>query len=477
MTLPIEDTLWRHRRGLLPEGDPLVSALVELAGRKRTHTFRSVGLIDVQTGKVTAPRDLSVVDGRISGWSPVPPVDDRSARPYWYAVPGFVDAHAHVSSASDLVGLLVHGVTAYRQMWGEPAHLYSVGVRRARNAVLPRAWVTAGLVDGPNSRIPHAVTLVDGVRAARNVVEDVLAYGFDGIKIYDDLERSAFDLLVREAERAGVPVVGHVPEAVPLSEAHQAMRSSEHLYGIVPNVFRLPPSDRWISLADALERHRSDRRALTANVAGHFICPTLTAWRARTGEVRFTQPSRTALQTAAPSRRWAWHAAVRSALGLDRAEVEWRSAMIDQLGLVARDLVDQGARLLVGTDCGNPFVLAGPSYHKEMAELSRAGFGFDVILRAATTHSHEVMGWGNETGTGQADLVFFRESPDGDATRLARPDGVLIDGVFLDSTDLDHLWSLRLKEAGLDPSVWSRGDLNPPPVNRTQKKEVTSHAG
>jgi hypothetical protein len=89
------------------------------------------------------------------------------------------------------------------------------------------------------------------------------------------------------------------------------------------------------------------------------------------------------------------------------------------------------------------------------------------------------MGGAEETGRGQADLVFYREPPDGDTTRLARPDGVLIDGVFLDSTDLDRLWSLRLKEAGLDPSAWRRGDLNPPvtPVNRTRQKEVTSHAG
>ncbi|WP_215451541.1 amidohydrolase [Streptomyces sp. ATCC 21386] len=476
MTIPVEDTQWRHRRGLLPDGDPLVSALRELAGRDRTHTIRSVALIDARTGDVTPPRDLRVADGRITGWSPGPPADERSARPDWYAVPGFVDAHAHVSSVSDLVGLLVHGVTAYRQMWGEPAHLYSVGVLRARNAVLPRAWVTAGLVDGPNSRIPEAVTLVDGAQAARDVVEDVLAYGFDGIKIYDDLERPAFDLLVREAERAGVPVVGHVPEAVPPGAAHRVMRSSEHLYGIVPNVFRLPAADRWSVLADALERCRSDRHALTADVAGHFVCPTLTAWRARTGEVRFTQPSRTALQTAVPSRRRAWYAAARNALELDRAEAERRSALIDRLGLVARDVVERGARLLVGTDCGNPFVLAGPSYHKEMAELSRAGFGFGAILRAATADAHEVMGRRDEPGTGLADLVLFRESPAGDTARLARPDGVLIDGVLLDSGDLDRLWSLRLQEAGLDPSVWRRGDLNPP-VNRTQQKEVTSHAG
>ncbi|MEU2856685.1 amidohydrolase family protein [Streptomyces syringium] len=475
MTGP-EDAMWRHRRGLLPDGDRLVTALQELADRSRAHVFRAVASIDPATGEAAAPRDLEVVDGSIVGWSPTPPVDGRDAPCDWYVVPGFVEAHAHVSSVSDLVGLLVHGVTAYRQMWGEPAHLYSAGVHRARNAVLPRPWVTAGVVDGPASRIPHAATVVDGVRAVRQVVEDVLAFGFDGIKVYDDIERPVFDSLAREAERAGVPVVGHVPESVPIDVAYRTMRSTEHLYGIVPNVFRLPPSGRWDVLAEALGRGRLDRRGAGAGAAGCFVCPTLVAWRARSGERRFTRPSRTALQAATPSRRRSWQATARDALRLDPAEALRRSGLVDRLGGIARELAEEGARLLVGTDCGNPFVLAGPSYHKEVAELSRSGLDFATLLGAMTTNAYDVMGWQGEPGDRSANLVFYRQHPGGKAANLARPDGLLVDGVFLDGDDLDRLWSLRLAVAGLDATAWARGDLDPPVTGDRLTKE-TARAG
>ncbi|MFF9036853.1 amidohydrolase family protein [Streptomyces sp. NPDC014892] len=468
-----EDTMWRRRRGLLPDGDPLVRALEELAERGRGHRLRAVGLVDPATGRPGPPHDLTVTDGTVTAWTPTPPAADGRPAPYAaYAVPGFVDSHAHVSSAADLAGLLVHGVTGFRQLWGEPAHLYAAGVHRARNAVLPRPWVTAGVVDGPRSRIPQGVTVVDGVRSVRRVIEDALAFGFDGVKVYDDIERPVFETLVREAERAGLPVVGHVPEAVPLDLARRTMRSSEHLYGIVPNVFRLPPERRWDALAAALRDHPAP-----GTEPGHFVCPTLVCWRARSGERRYTRPSRVALQAVDEGRRRPWQSAARDALRLDAAEAHRRGGLVDELGRIARALTDTGTRLLAGTDCGNPFVLAGPSFHKELAELSRAGLDFAAVLRAATTHGYEATGRRAGPVPGDpADLVLYRRPPDGDVTALARPDAVLVDGVLLDGTDLDRLWALRLASSGLDSSGWARGDLDPPVTTGRPTKE-TAHAG
>lgn len=475
-----EDALWQHRTGLLPAGVPLVSALEEMAGRSRSHVVRAIGLIDVATGDVSPPRDLEVVDGTVVGWSPTRPVGGRATPYAWFAAPGFVDAHAHVSSVSDLVGLLVYGVTAYRQMWGEPAHRYTAGVYRARHAVVPRPWVATGVVDGPRSRVPHAATIVDGTRAVRQVIDEAIAFGFDGIKVYDDLEEPVFANLTGEAERAGLPLVGHVPERVPLDLARHGMRSTEHLYGIVPNVFRLPAADRWPALARALGRNEDEAYAVAADFAGHFVCPTLTAWRARTGERRFTRPSGVTIQVATPSRRGAWSSAARDALRTDRREARERSGLVDRLGGVTRVLADVGARLLVGTDCGNPFVVAGPSYHKELAELSRAGLGLGAILRAATVDAHDAMGWGDppgdESAVGQANLVFYRRPPVEGVGALARPDGVMVDGVFLDGDDLDQLWGLRLAAAGLDARAWPRGELDPP-VTGAQREKETAGAG
>lgn len=467
---PAEDAPWRLRTGLLPAGDPLASALEELAGRPRTHRLRAVGLIDVATGGVGPPCDLEVVDGRIVGRAPTLSTNGRAAPCQWFAAPGFVDAHAHVSSVGDLVGLLVYGVTAFRQMWGEPAHRYTAGGHRARTAVLPRPWVATAVIDGPGSHVPTAAVIVADSRAVRHVMNEAVGFGFDGIKVYDDLELPLFTEIVQAAEQVGLPVVGHVPERVPLDMAQRSMWSTEHLYGVVPNVFRLPPAQRWPALAEALDRAEDGIHALAASFAGYFVCPTLTAWRALTGERRYTRPSSAAIQLVDAGRRRAWSIAARKILGTDRAAAQERGAMVDRLGRIARVLAENGARLLVGTDCGNPFVLAGPSYHKELAELSRAGLGLGAVLRAATTEAHEVMRW-SESDTDEANLVLYRRPPV-DVGVFARPDSVLVDGVLLDGDDLDHLWGMRLAAAGLDADVWPRGELNPsvPGIQRERER-------
>jgi hypothetical protein len=492
----LEEAQWRYRRDLLPDGDPLVAALEEFAGRERTHTIREVRRIDPVTGEPGPVEDLTVANGTYTA-RPSPRTDPRTGprtpeqqRPCsWYAVSGFVDAHAHVSSLADLVGLLVHGVTGCRQLWGEPAHLLADGARRARHVVLPRLWITAGVVDGPSTRLPEVVTVVDDERAVRRVIEEAVAFGYDGVKVYDDVEPAAFEGLLRGASRAGVLLVGHAPQRVPFATAARGMRTSEHLYGAVPNVFRLPADRRWPALADALAGTGvADRAAsLGEALAGsgrtrHLICPTLVCWRARSGERARTRPSRAALAAATPNRRRAWQHAAREALRLDPSEARSRSGSVDRLGELVARTENVAGRLLVGTDCGNPFVLAGPSFHKELAELERAGLGFPALLRAATVNAYRAMAPQSSATAGAApssspDLVLYRRPPAGRVAGLARPDAVLIDGVLLDEADLDRLWALRLAGSGLDTSVWPRGELDPPTSGDRPTKEAVALAG
>ncbi|MFY1621825.1 hypothetical protein ACN261_20680 [Micromonospora sp. WMMD723] len=461
---PSQDAQWRLRVGLLPAGDPQADALRALATRPRAHRIPAVAPVGPDTGRPGPVRDLVVEDGVLAHGPP----GDGPAR--WYALPGFVDAHAHVSSSGDLVGLLTHGVTSYRQMWGEPAHRYVAGVHRARTAVVPRAWVSTAVVDGPTTRVPGGAMVVDDRHSADHVLNEALGFGFDGIKVYDDVEPAWFAAITAAADRVGLPVVGHAPERVPIAEAQAAMWSTEHLYGLVPNIFRLPGDRRWQVLSAALDRVEAEAAARVEGYAGRFVCPTLVTWRALTGERRWTRPSPTALALADAGRTQAWTVAARGALALDRAAAAERGGLVDRLGGLVRAVADAGARVLVGTDCGNPFVVAGPSFHKELAELSRAGIPFAAVLQAATGAAHAAMRRG-PAATTEADLVLYRRLPTTVAD-LTRPDAVLVDGVLLDAGDLDELWSLRLTTAGLNAGVWPRGGLDPVPALSREKERA-----
>ena len=90
-----------------------------------------------------------------------------------------------------------------------------------------------------------------------------------------------------------------------------------------------------------------------------------------------------------------------------------------------------GARIVYGTDLGNLGTAPGVDA-RELVLLREAGLSPREILDAATVHAAALLGLADlgrlETGF-RASLVALRSDPAEDATALARPAFVLIDGV------------------------------------------------
>ena len=63
--------------------------------------------------------------------------------------------------------------------------------------------------------------------------------GYDFIKVYNSLSKEAYDAIVAEARRLGMPVAGHVPISVGLRGALAARQASiEHLRGYAAELVR-----------------------------------------------------------------------------------------------------------------------------------------------------------------------------------------------------------------------------------------------
>ncbi|HJZ72397.1 MAG TPA: hypothetical protein VKE51_11710 [Vicinamibacterales bacterium] len=148
-----------------------------------------------------------------------------------FLMPGLADMHGHVNDKPTLTLLVANSVTTVRNI-RRTRQVLAWRDEASRSAIMAPTIVTAGpIVDGVPPLWDGSTAAKDD-REAKDAVERQHATGYDFVKVYNNLSRGAYDAVVAEASRLGVPVAGHVPIDVGLEHAldmHQ--KSIEHLDG------------------------------------------------------------------------------------------------------------------------------------------------------------------------------------------------------------------------------------------------------
>ena len=378
----------------------------------RDGVIASVGAVD----DVTIPEGARRIDGRGK-----------------FLMPGLADMHVHVWYEEEFLLFLANGVTTVRNLWGTPLQRrWQQEIARGER-LAPNLYTTGTILDGkpPTWQRSRVVTTPDEARAAVRAQADA---GYPAIKVYSRLRPDVYHALVDEAGKRKLRVTGHVPWSVGIEGVIAAgQRCIEHLDGYVVGHRPFQPK----ILAQLAEK--------TAK-AGVWNCPTLVVYtkfvppagvmreRARP-EMRFVPPRLRA--TWDPSRDFRIRDATPATFRALRRTDESRRQMVKMLQ-------DAGARLLLGTDSSNPFVVAGWSVHEELELLVGAGLTPFEALRTGTANAGAYCGeaWGTVAEGQRADLLLLDRDPLADVAHIKRPAGVMVRGRFLARAEFDH----RLKE-------------------------------
>jgi imidazolonepropionase-like amidohydrolase len=393
------------------------------------------------TGGPPAPHRTVIVRGdRIAEVGPadrvaipegIPRVDGTDR----FLMPGLVDMHVHALwdpavPAAFLPLFVANGVTTVRDMGGLLPLLPATRAALADGSLLgPRLIAAGAILDGPEPVHAEVSIAVDTPEEAIAAVESVAAAGADFVKVYTLVPAAAFDAVLAEAGRRGLPVSGHVPyEAGPVAAAG-GMRTVEHLMS---------------EIGGYCEREAPEEceEALTAfRERGTFQVPTLVLQGQSEPADLCADPRLARLPPAAMEY---WFGSAGGPAGCDDAEAArtFRPALPPEAWIVPA-LREAGIPILAGTDTGVPFSLPGWSLHDELALLVEAGLQPAEALLAATRDPARALALEDEIGAVRpglvADLLLLRADPLADIENTRAIEAVVLRGRLIRRAELDSI--------------------------------------
>ena len=395
---------------------------------------------------------LTVQDDRIESVIPYDSARGASGAPGGFAgsyvLPGLIDMHVHHGSwvgDRELFGLLflAHGVTAVRNtgvLFGTT--LDEKRQIRAGKYPGPRLFTCGPILDGDPPLWPAFLPGSWSVRTAaeaRATVEELAKLGVDCVKVYSLLPPQALVAIREEAARHGLPVIGHVPLAVPFEEAH--LQDVQHLTGVPPVVERMNVTQQTYGAVVAtawrnLDPARVDFVVRTSVEQGITHTPTLVVYKHVSRELDYSHLLRDPTAHLLP--RW-----YREVMWQQEGALRVLAALSEpapRMTTVVRRLNEAGVRILVGTDTPNPFTVPGASLHEELHHLIEAGFTPEETWVAATRWAGESLGepkLGTLEEGAPADLLIFREDPSHDLAALSTLEAVVAQGRLYPKEVLD----------------------------------------
>lgn len=421
--------------------------------------IRAARIVALDPETPSGAQDVLIRDGRIVAISPaskrrVEGVDVIDAKGR-FLMPGLVEMHAHVPAHASaqlqtvLDLFLAHGVTSLRGVIGEPGHLalrdeLADGRRRG-----PRLHTAGPSLNGNSVADPIvAVALVESQKRA----------GYDLIKLHPGLDPARFDALASTARRAGLPIAGHVSDAVGLEHALRGGTGTiEHMDDYVR---ALVPADRpersaspgffGAEAALAADEARIAELVRLTREADAFVVPTETLMVNLLGDEDITGLlAREELVYVPAALREQWRnarAELKAEVGAEKAArfLELRRALL-------RALHAEG-RVILGSDAPQIFNVPGASLQRELELMVAAGIDARGALLAGSAAPARWLGVGARRGrvaVGQeADLVLLEADPLAAIGNVRRIAGVMVGGRWHDRAALDALLAAAREAAG-----------------------------
>ena len=407
-----------------------------------TTVLWNVTLIDgtgnppIQEAVVALAEDRIAYAGTITD-APRAPADadtlDLSGR---WIVPGFIDMHAHIDQGryapKFLAQLVAFGITTLRA----PSNPVIELRERVRSSEIvgPDMYLSGNLINGPSSFYGQRGETEDDYRA---IVANDAASGVEFVKVYAGLPPNLTEVVIDEAHRQGLRVIGHLGETSWTQAANAGIDAITHAWysglidEVVPATYReefsdfyIPPgpngfdADLFARWSEVVDVNGPEVTALADLIRerGIDVDPTLVLGEAMTWGNDREALERLEPDLAMPGQAETWRSGLfpYSSTWTEEQFTAAQEAWPLMLEIV-RVFHERGVLLTTGTDLLNPWMTPGVTLHREMELLVSSGISPLEVLTIATRNGAVALGIAHETGTVEtgkrADLVILGADP------------------------------------------------------------------
>lgn len=423
--------------------------------------YRGATVID-GTGAAPRPRTSVLIEGdRIAAVGPDAEFGEQPAAEVVDAggltlMPGLIDCHVHIGHSPEEMAPLYprFGVTTVRDTGGNLEQLVALRDRLAAGELAgPRLFFCGPLFDAPPVVWQGITVAVERSEQIEAAMPAIAAAGAVAAKIYVGVPPALTAEIVRVARAHGLPSTGDLgatsaTEAIGVgiagiehaSTAYLDLVSPERQVSMAlfheqgPAVWRREwnrglaaadgdgPAARRLAELIAARDVAYDPTLVVLDCLGHLTEPRV----AEAPEVGLVPVElRNGWQERAEGRRTHW----------TPADFETSSRAFATMRTFTTTAYRAGARLLVGSDAPNPFVVPGVSLHRELELLVEAGVPPLEVLRLATLGNAASLGAENEIGTvapgKKADLLLLEADPLADIRNTRRIRQVVQNGVVV----------------------------------------------
>ncbi len=442
-----------------------VWALSGLVHAQERVVIRGGTLLDVRDGSLTPNAVVAVEGDRIASVSTEAGQPAQGGRETVidargkYILPGLIDLHVHYRDWSAEL-YLNHGVTTVVDL-GTPHEWVKAqkeGIDRG-SIPGPRLFYGTNNLEGPrdeNYSLRGFVQILNDPEEALRAMQQYLTEKVQAVKVYDGLSVEVLRVLVREAEKANIPVIGHFKDVRIAAEvgAHGIEHNGAVANAIIDNQAReearkkvrkgfLLPAETFMDLKklpeivqlmveSGLYLNPTMRMSWTGDRAlrekgFHYedFDLLLNDWRLRYVPLNWRLANLKEYQEIG---LWHWN-------DLSQYERDLFHQGYQNAQRLIKAFVDAGGKLYAGTDSAS-MTTPGLALHQELELIVDAGASPLQALQAATIHSAELMRMQDRLGTleeGKAgDVVILDANPLEDIRNTRKIARVISRGRVLD---------------------------------------------
>lgn len=367
-----------------------------------------------------------------------------------WLIPGLIDMHVHVPTDANfgakfptraatvffdtqdvMTPFIANGVTTIFDLNSKADHF---GQRNeiARGDVIGPRMALAKLLNGGEGS-----ENVNNASDGRQAVRSAKAEGYEFIKVYSQLNLETFIAIADEANKQGLKVIGHIPNAFKgrLKDA------------FIPNFGMVAHAEEFAKQSKDFSDQDAKNFAQLAKANGTWLCPTLTtmfwiASQARSlDELRELQ----SLQYMHPILQDKWLTANKYNRKNYQESVAYFDQTVDFNSRLVKAFKMAGVPIVAGTDALTSGVVPGFSLLDEIELLVEAGLTPEEAISSATRLPSIWLGIDSEVGTIEvgkyADLLLLDANPLEDIKNIRKISYVFVNGRWLDRSTIDAMLS------------------------------------